>query len=167
MHGRNRLVLAFLFRKSCCVNVRNKLPHAPLYVLSLVVWLTRISFSSPSATVDVQLWAVRAMSDLASRVKQYGLTQVYCSPEKPLVDIVFVHGLNGHPYNTWASSNGTFWPADLLPEILGPNRVRILTYGYNANVTAFTDGASKDRIHNHAETLASGLAANRNVSGRL
>ncbi|PWY64673.1 catalytic protein [Aspergillus eucalypticola CBS 122712] len=103
------------------------------------------------------------MSDLATRVKQYGLTQVYCSPEKPLVDIVFVHGLNGHPYNTWASSNGTFWPADLLPEILGPNRVRILTYGYNANVTAFTDGASKDRIHNHAETLASGLAANRNL----
>ncbi|OOF99830.1 hypothetical protein ASPCADRAFT_203655 [Aspergillus carbonarius ITEM 5010] len=104
------------------------------------------------------------MSDLASRVKQYGLTQVYCSPEKPLVDIVFVHGLNGHPHHTWTSkNNGTFWPADLLPEVLGPNRVRLLTYGYNANVTAFTDGASKDRIHNHAETLASGLAANRNL----
>ncbi|PYI10136.1 catalytic protein [Aspergillus sclerotiicarbonarius CBS 121057] len=104
------------------------------------------------------------MSDLASRVKQYGLTQVYCSPEKPLVDIVFVHGLNGHPHHTWTSkNNGTFWPADLLPEVLGSNRVRLLTYGYNANVTAFTDGASKDRIHNHAETLASGLAANRNL----
>ncbi|PYH92748.1 catalytic protein [Aspergillus ellipticus CBS 707.79] len=106
------------------------------------------------------------MSDLASRIKQYGLTQVYCSPEKPLVDIVFVHGLNGGPHHTWTSkNNGTFWPADLLPEVLAPSRVRILVYGYNANVTAFTDGASKDRVHNHAETLASGLAANRNLRG--
>ncbi|KAF5867387.1 hypothetical protein ETB97_000156 [Aspergillus alliaceus] len=106
------------------------------------------------------------MPDLASRVKQIGLTQVYCSKEKPLVDIVFVHGLNGHPYNTWATqSPDVFWPADLLPEVLEPSRVRILTYGYNANVTAFTDGASRDRIHHHAETLASGLAANRNLRG--
>ncbi|THC99933.1 hypothetical protein EYZ11_000631 [Aspergillus tanneri] len=105
------------------------------------------------------------MTDLASRVKQFGLTQVYCSPEKPQVDVVFVHGLNGHPYNTWATQSGMFWPADLLPEVLGTSRVRILTYGYNANVTAFTDGVSKDRILNHAETLASGLAANRNLRG--
>ncbi|XHF97721.1 hypothetical protein AWENTII_001306 [Aspergillus wentii] len=109
-----------------------------------------------------------SMSDLASKVKQFGLTQVYCSVQKPLVDIVFVHGLNGNPYNSWTSkSTGTFWPADLLPEVLDVNevRVRVLTYGYNANVHSFTDGASKDRIHNHAETLASGLAANRNLRG--
>ena len=104
------------------------------------------------------------MTSLAARVKQFGLTQVYCSPEKPQVDIVLVHGLNGHPYKSWATDSGVFWPADLLPDVLGTSRVRILTYGYNANVTAFTDGASKDRILNHAETLASGLAANRNVS---
>ncbi|RAH45013.1 LipA and NB-ARC domain protein [Aspergillus brunneoviolaceus CBS 621.78] len=104
------------------------------------------------------------MAGLPARVKEIGLSEVYRSEEPPLVDIVFVHGLNGHAYNTWASkNNGTFWPADLLPEVLGPSRVRILTYGYNANVTAFTDGASKDRLHNHAETLASGLAANRNL----
>lgn len=106
------------------------------------------------------------MPELAARVKQIGLTQVYCSKEKPLVDIVLVHGLNGHPYNTWATQGNppVFWPADLLPEVLESSRVRILTYGYNANVASFTDGASRDRIHHHAETLASGLAANRNVS---
>lgn len=104
------------------------------------------------------------MTDLATRVKQYGLTQVYCSTEKPQVDIVLVHGLNGHPYKSWTTESGVFWPADLLPQVLESTPVRILTYGYNANVTAFTDGASKDRILNHAETLASGLAANRNVS---
>ncbi|KAB8257786.1 lipa and NB-ARC domain protein [Aspergillus pseudonomiae] len=105
------------------------------------------------------------MTDVATRVKQIGLTQVYTSKEKPLVDIVLVHGLNGHPYNTWATQGNppVFWPADLLPEVLESSRVRILTYGYNANVASFTDGASRDRIHHHAETLASGLAANRNL----
>ncbi|KAF7115826.1 hypothetical protein CNMCM5793_003466 [Aspergillus hiratsukae] len=102
------------------------------------------------------------MTDWAAKVKMIGLTQVYCTKEKPLVDIVFVHGLNGHPYNTW-STKEVFWPADLLPGLLEPCKVRILTYGYNANVTAFTDGASKDHIHQHAETLASTLAANRNL----
>jgi hypothetical protein len=105
------------------------------------------------------------MTDWTAKVKTIGLTQVYCTKEKPLVDIVFVHGLNGHPYNTWSTKEPpVFWPADLLPSLLEPCKVRILTYGYNANVTAFTDGASKDHIHQHAETLASTLAANRNVS---
>lgn len=30
-------------------------------------------------------------------------------------------------------------------------------------MTSFTDGASKDKIHNHAETLVAGLAANRRL----
>lgn len=106
------------------------------------------------------------MPDIQSSINQIGLTQIYRSREDPQVDIVFVHGLNGHPYNTWASKsdkNPVFWPTDFLPDILGPKRVRILTYGYNASVHSFTDGASTDRIHNHAENLASLLAANRNV----
>ena len=82
-----------------------------------------------------------------------------------LHSIVFVHGLNGHPYHTWATHKPeTFWPADLLPSALEEQHVRILTYGYDANVGVFTDGASKDKIHNHAEHLASRLTANRSVS---
>ncbi|KAL4926264.1 LipA and NB-ARC domain protein [Aspergillus undulatus] len=101
--------------------------------------------------------------DLASRIRQFGLNVVYESPNA-LVDIVFVHGLNGHPHRTWLSSKtNTFWPVDLLPNVLSQNRVRILTYGYNANVTSFTDGTSKDRILNHSETLAASLAANRTI----
>lgn len=101
--------------------------------------------------------------DLAARIRQYGLNVVYQAPN-PAVDIVFVHGLNGHPHRTWTSSKtDTFWPADLLPDVVSQTPVRILSYGYNANVTSFTDGASKDRILNHSETLAASLAANREV----
>lgn len=101
--------------------------------------------------------------DIASRIRQFGLNVVYQAPN-PVVDIVFVHGLNGHPHRTWTSSNtDTFWPADLLPDVMSQAPVRILSYGYNANVTSFTDGASKDRILNHSETLAANLAANREV----
>ncbi|KAL4978235.1 hypothetical protein BDW66DRAFT_130584 [Aspergillus desertorum] len=101
--------------------------------------------------------------EIASRIRQYGLNVVHEAPDA-LVDIVFVHGLNGHPHRTWTSSKtGIFWPVDLLPDVLSSCRVRILSYGYNANVTSFTDGASKDRILNHSETLAASLAANRTI----
>lgn len=103
---------------------------------------------------------------LAKRIQQFGLTEVY-APANPIVDIVFVHGLNGHPYNTWATHKpDTFWPADLLPHDLQNERCRILTYGYDANVAVFTDGASKDKIHNHAEHLVGRLVANRSVGNR-
>ncbi|KEF62422.1 uncharacterized protein A1O9_00394 [Exophiala aquamarina CBS 119918] len=99
----------------------------------------------------------------AKPIQQYGLTEVY-SATNPLVDVVFVHGLNGHPHNTWSTTKpDVFWPADLLPAALEDQRPRILTYGYDANVTAFTDGVSKDKIHNHAEHLASRLVANRSL----
>lgn len=85
--------------------------------------------------------------------------------------IVLVHGLNGDPYNTWSTERESwhskkpevFWPADLLPQALEDQSARILTYGYDANVTAFTDGVSKDKIHNHAEHLAARLSANRSL----
>lgn len=99
---------------------------------------------------------------IAERIVQFGLTEVH-SPPDAQVDIVFVHGLNGHPYNTWATKD-TYWPVDLLPSALEDQKCRILTYGYDANVSAFTDGVSKDKIHNHAEHLASRLVANRSVS---
>ncbi|RMZ86858.1 hypothetical protein DV736_g5913, partial [Chaetothyriales sp. CBS 134916] len=109
------------------------------------------------------------MSDvpLAQRVNQFGLTEVFSHPD-PQVDIVLVHGLNGGAYSTWATHKPEmFWPVDLLPRTLEEQRCRVLTYGYDANVTAFTDGTSKDKIHNHAEHLVSRLVANRNLKRAL
>ncbi|WEW55150.1 hypothetical protein PRK78_000578 [Emydomyces testavorans] len=101
------------------------------------------------------------------RVREFGLSEVYTS-QNPSVDVVFVHGLNGSAYETWTTKKPeVFWPADLLPRTLRNQQLRILTYGYNANVSAFMDGASKDKIHNHAEHLAAHLFANRNLNGAV
>lgn len=52
--------------------------------------------------------------------------------------LVAVHGLNGHPLETWKhDESGVMWLKDLLPGVL-PN-VRIMTYGYNANLKNFTE----------------------------
>ena len=80
--------------------------------------------------------------------------------------IVAVHGLNGHPFNSWTVSGkpqDVCWLAhpELLPRIL-PN-ARILTWGYNANVTALLGSTSSDRILNHAQTLIAQLEADRSV----
>ena len=93
-------------------------------------------------------------------VVQYGLTELY-SDSDPTVDIVFVHGFNGHPYYTWAHRPVlTFWPSKLLPIYTQDESVRILTYGYDATVSAFTDGTGTDIVHQHSGHLVTRLVAN-------
>jgi hypothetical protein len=76
------------------------------------------------------------------------------------VDMVFVHGLNGHPRTTWSAKNhGVFWPIDLLPTTNEDCRTSVLTYGYDADVTAFTSGSEQDNIDEHARRLFAGLTS--------
>lgn len=98
-------------------------------------------------------------------VNRFGLSEVHPRTTVPAsVDIIFVHGLNGDPHRTWTSEHTKiFWPAQLLPPLLEEENARVLVYGYDSEVTSFTDGVSKDKIHNHAEGLVAALAANRRV----
>lgn len=83
---------------------------------------------------------------------------------------MLVHGLNGHPRNTWTAKNGVFWPSQLLPVSLKSAQARVLTYGYNADVYAFgaggKGGPSTDMIHQHAQTLLANLALERKSEER-
>ena len=78
--------------------------------------------------------------------------------------IVAVHGLNGDPFRTWTTESDKLWLKDpsLLPSNL--KNSRILTYGYNAMVTAVLGKTSSDRILQHAQTLVAELVADREVS---
>ena len=56
------------------------------------------------------------------------------------IDIIAIHGLNGHPFYTWTHKNGTLWLKDLLlVHLLG---CRVYTYGYPSQVfsTSFMEG---------------------------
>lgn len=108
---------------------------------------------------------VMATSDIPdSPINRIGLTQIYTprGDERKFVDVVFVHGLNGHPEATWTSEKSkVFWPVQLLPPVIQEDNTRIMVYGYDADVTSLIDGGSKDKIHIHAEQLVAELCANR------
>ncbi|OQV09141.1 NACHT domain-containing protein [Cladophialophora immunda] len=127
-------------------------------------------------------------------VNNTGFTCLYESGH-PEADIIFVHGIQGHPRRTWTSKpvrspirlgfrerlgwkrstnfteqaksttshnleakkleaavEAVFWPRDLLP--FECKSTRILTWGYDSNVSRFFGGAAdKGNIFDHAKNL--------------
>ncbi|KAH0544769.1 hypothetical protein FGG08_001136 [Glutinoglossum americanum] len=82
------------------------------------------------------------------------LTTLYSSTKgpggKPTVDIIGVHGLSGHGYNSWVYLGGTdkdrievMWLKDVLPGILENEGIypRIMVYGYRSNIFTNTNAA--------------------------
>jgi hypothetical protein len=69
-------------------------------------------------------------------VEQYGIFTFKDQPSSSegKVDIIALHGLNGHYRDTWVSSTGENWleDAEFLPKHI-PN-ARIMSYGYNSRV---------------------------------
>ena len=52
--------------------------------------------------------------------------------EGKTVDVVAVHGLQGHPYKTWEHENGHIWLQDSLTKDI--SFARIMTFGYDSTV---------------------------------
>ncbi|KFA45549.1 hypothetical protein S40293_06563 [Stachybotrys chartarum IBT 40293] len=65
-------------------------------------------------------------------------------PQLAALDIIFVHGLGGHSYNTWTKNHDPtlFWPANWLPYEPDLGIARILTFGYNAKWRGSTKSIS-------------------------
>ncbi|KAA6416359.1 MAG: Kinesin light chain [Lasallia pustulata] len=100
-----------------------------------------------------------AFSESTYEPLPYGLI-VLAEGLDPALDIVAVHGLNGHYEKTWTTNNVN-WLRDLLPSDI-PN-ARILSWGYDAN-THSTSQISCQYLYNHATTLVSDLCLKRRLT---
>ncbi|CAI0655160.1 unnamed protein product [Colletotrichum noveboracense] len=96
----------------------------------------------------------------ATPFRPFGL-EVLVDGTDPVVDIVAVHGLNGHREHTWTASGGKHWLRDFLPTDL-PD-VRVLCWGYDSN-THSTSGVSCQYLYDHAQELVADLSRKREVT---
>jgi len=89
----------------------------------------------------------------------YGIKVLYNPPSAGL-DIVFVHGLTGSAYSTWYHEEGSkHWPRDLLKSDISD--ARVMTFGYDADITHFWKEAVQDGISGYADDLLGKLSRKR------
>lgn len=117
-----------------------------------------------------------SMEDRAPRIRREGLT-VLREPQNATIEsvyefvshgaqpedadksysLVFVHGLNGHPYESWTKEpKGFFWPLHLAGYF---EEARVLTFGYNADF--YLGNNNLMGLRQHAEVLLVNLRNNR------
>ncbi|KAF8510206.1 hypothetical protein BU17DRAFT_55621 [Hysterangium stoloniferum] len=95
-----------------------------------------------------------------SRSQGFGIKEL--SPGISLIiDIVAIHGLDGHREASWTTDNGSLWLRDFLPQDV-PS-ARILTYGYDA-YTQSAAALSTQTLDGHAESFLARLASFRRIS---
>ncbi|CZR69786.1 uncharacterized protein PAC_19686 [Phialocephala subalpina] len=92
----------------------------------------------------------------AVAIHREGLSVLSC-PADAALDIVFLHGLNGHPHDSWANhKTGFFWPSEFAGNT---PTVRAMAFGYIAD---FSSGSHNSMgITQHAEALLVNLRNNR------
>lgn len=74
--------------------------------------------------------------------------------------IVFVHGLRGHRTKTW-TKDGICWPKELLSKEQALSHVRVLAFGYDANVVKLGGRVSLNSLFEHSISLLNGLSRQR------
>jgi hypothetical protein len=86
----------------------------------------------------------------------------------PVIDIVFVHGLRGHPFGTWRTDmsknlkeNNDVWPDVLLSKDLRRNNVpaRLVTLGYEAGMVSWSSPWPSLTLQERARVMLSALYA--------
>ena len=114
---------------------------------------TEIGFSSINNKIDSMTPGEKEIGPT------YGLFTLYEPSESTVLemDIVLVHGLQGHAMGTWATPK-LYWPLDLLPKDLPA--ARIMTFEYD---TLMLDEPPL-QIRDLANMLLESLTINRRLS---
>ncbi|KAI1388442.1 uncharacterized protein F4822DRAFT_246736 [Hypoxylon trugodes] len=114
------------------------------------------SSASPNPSFEVPTTSIQK---LFPNNNFHGLGELY-SPDNAVVDIVFLHGLNGRADRTFFyEKSDTFWPTDLLAKDI--DNARIFTYGYDANVAHFFGPVGQNTLQDHASNLVNRMANKR------
>ncbi|EPE29406.1 P-loop containing nucleoside triphosphate hydrolase [Glarea lozoyensis ATCC 20868] len=115
-------------------------------------------------------------------INSTGFSHIF-DPGDAVVDIIFVHGLQGHPEQTWTyqpqllkkrfslsstsrltfgNQQNVFWPYDLLAHEDSFAKARILTWGYDSKViTEFFGTSNQHNISQHGNDLMIALQQER------
>lgn len=93
----------------------------------------------------------------AERIGLFDLTE---DNDGKAIDVVAVHGLQGHPLKTWEHENGSIWLRDFLPADVPV--ARIMTFGYESTVAFSKSFAKLDDI---SLQLLKRLSMKRNEAG--
>lgn len=97
-----------------------------------------------------------ATQSLSAEKEEIGLFELSKAEPPKTIDVVAVHGLQGHAFKTWEHENETLWLRDLLPA--GIPSARIMTFGYDSTV-AFSKSVA--HIEDKALDLLNRLGAER------
>ncbi|KAM5359546.1 hypothetical protein ACJZ2D_014402 [Fusarium nematophilum] len=73
--------------------------------------------------------------DLSSSFQGVTILHEYNNGEGVNMDICVVHGLGGNAIDTWTADNGVMWPRDLLPCSDYFIKSRVMTFGYDSDLT--------------------------------
>ncbi|KAF8511483.1 P-loop containing nucleoside triphosphate hydrolase protein [Hysterangium stoloniferum] len=77
-----------------------------------------------------------------------------------IIDVVAIHGFDGHREKSWTGDNGKLWLRDFLPQAIPT--ARILSYGYDA----YTESSSSQQtLHGHAQDFLARLSMFREADG--
>ncbi|KAI9148182.1 Kinesin light chain 4 [Paramyrothecium foliicola] len=107
--------------------------------------------------------AKAAVPELKRSREDLGL-KILAVGEHSTIDLIAVHGLNGHRERTWTAPSGVNWLRDLLPKDF-PS-ARVLTYGYNAR-THGSAHLTVQYLYEHAVTFLEKLQSFRQNTNAL
>ncbi|KAM0799509.1 hypothetical protein BDR22DRAFT_963873 [Usnea florida] len=125
---------------------------------------TLLPVPEPESQLQALTDATPSGSLFSTVSRPYGLKKLY-EGTRPVVDIVAVHGLNGHRETTWTDEGGVLWLRDLLPLSI-PN-IRVWTWGYDSrtHTKSHHDHLTIKKLYDHGRELVQELDGERRTDG--
>ncbi|OAL46213.1 hypothetical protein IQ07DRAFT_603591 [Pyrenochaeta sp. DS3sAY3a] len=131
--------------------------HVPAPILALVSPTTDVVAASTRTSTTIAPSEGRNQTAEPADEGAYGV-KLLVEGESPTIDIVAIHGLDGHREKTWTADNDVLWLETLLPTEI-PN-ARVLTYGYDSR-THSSEHLTHQTLYGHSMSLVSALSLYR------